>query len=326
MSNSWKQSLKDAITDPKILLQTLELPASLLDDLNAGHRLFPLRVPKSFVARMEKGNPNDPLLMQVLPLRLEEQIFEGFVEDPLEEQTQNPLPGLLHKYKGRILLIASGACAVNCRYCFRRSFPYEENNPGTQGWDAVLDYVKKDKSISEVILSGGDPLTLTDTSLQKLIRGLEQIPHVTTLRIHSRIPVVLPERVDDHFCALFKDTRLLKVMVIHVNHPNELNDDVHHALQKLKACNFTLLNHAVLLRGINDDPEIQIALQRKLFAFGVLPYYLNLLDKAQGTAHFDISLQQAEALLKIMIASLPGYLIPKLVREIPGEASKTSML
>lgn len=322
---SWKQSLKNAISDPKVLLQSLDLPASLLDDLNIGHQLFPLRVPQSFVARMEKGNPKDPLLLQVLPLGLEAKIFEGFHKDPLEEQTHNPLPGLLHKYHGRILLIASGACAINCRYCFRRSFPYDENNPGTQGWDAVLQYVRNDPSITEVILSGGDPLSLTDTSLKKLLTGLENIAHVTTVRIHTRMPIVLPERIDEAFCALFAHTRLLKVMVIHANHPNELNAPVATALQKLKHLGFTLLNHAVLLRDINDTAETQIALQRKLFEFGVLPYYLNLLDRAAGTAHFEVSLSEAEILIAKMTAILPGYLVPKLVRETPGEKSKTML-
>ena len=323
MTRSWKQALKNAITDPKELLKRLELPESLLESLNIGNQLFPLRIPESFLARIEKGNPKDPLLLQALPLGIEAKVIEGFTRDPLQEQTHNPIPGLLHKYHGRVLLITSGVCAINCRYCFRRSFPYSENNPGNQGWQSVLKYIENDFTISEVILSGGDPLTLTDTSLENLVRGLEAISHVTTLRIHSRIPVVLPERIDADFCTLFRNTRLEKILVVHVNHANELDEKVKIALQTLKETGFTLLNQSVLLREINDTAEAQIQLQRKLFAFGVLPYYLHLLDQVEGAAHFYVSQQEGQALIAAMMKELPGYLVPKLAREIPQELSKT---
>lgn len=319
---SWKESLKNAITDPEILLQTLALPKTLLDDLAIGSRLFALRVPYSYLSRIEKGNPKDPLLLQILPLGLEADNPPDFVEDPLQEIHQNPLPGLLHKYHGRVLLITSGVCAVNCRYCFRRSFPYQENNPGQRGWQTVLKYIAADQSIKEVILSGGDPLTLTEASLQKLLEGLEAIAHVTTLRIHTRIPVVLPERIDSAFCRLFESARLNKVMVIHVNHPNELDAAVGEALVKLKACGFTLFNQSVLLRGVNDSAETQIVLQQKLFACGVTPYYLHLLDPVKGAAHFAVPLAEAKMILRKMMDVLPGYLVPKLAQEIPGEKSK----
>lgn len=323
MTQSWKHALKNAITDPRELLKRLELPESLLESFNIGNQLFPLRIPESFLARIEKGNPKDPLLLQALPLQIEAEFTEGFSNDPLEEQTQNPVPGLLHKYQGRVLLITSGVCAINCRYCFRRSFPYKENNPGTEGWQNVLAYIKSDSTISEVILSGGDPLTLTDISLQNLITGLEAISHVTTIRIHSRIPVVLPERIDADFCALFKNIKLEKILVLHVNHANELDAKVKTALYDLKSARFTLLNQSVLLREINDTLTAQIELQRKLFTFGVLPYYLHLLDQVEGTAHFYVSQKEGQILLAEMMKALPGYLVPKLAREIPHELSKT---
>ncbi len=319
---NWKTLLKQSLIQPKDLLKQLELPESLLNDLNIGHSLFPLRVTQSFINRMEKGNPQDPLLLQVLPLEPEAVNPPEFIDDPLQEQTANPLPGLLHKYQSRVLLITSGACAVNCRFCFRRNFPYDTNNPGTEGWEHVLAYIAQDLSIHEVILSGGDPLTLTDISLKNLLQGLEAIPHVTTLRIHSRIPIILPERIESDFITLFQRSRLQKVMVLHINHPNELDDSVKPALANLKIAGFQLLNQAVLLRGINDSADTQIILQRKLFQFGILPYYLHLLDRAKGTAHFEVSLAEAQCIICQMMDALPGYLVPKLVQEVPGKPSK----
>lgn len=322
---TWKTLLKQSQITPAALLQQLNLPLSMLDDLQIGDKLFPLQATPGFIARMEKGNPNDPLLLQILPLGAEALNPPGFVDDPLDEQSQNPLPGLLHKYNGRVLLITSGACAINCRYCFRRNFPYADNNPGRIGWQAVLDYIRQDTSIHEVILSGGDPLTLTDSSLQNLLSGLEAISHIQTLRIHSRIPIVLPERINSHFGHIFKNTRLNKVMVIHANHPNELDHSVHEALMMLKSLGFHLLNQSVLLKKINDSANVQIALQHKLFAFGVLPYYLHLLDPVKGAAHFETPVKVAQALVQELSKHLPGYLVPKLVKELPGNASKTRL-
>ncbi len=326
MTPAWKTALKTAITDPAQLLKMLALPSDLLPELLKGEALFPLRVPLEFVARMEKGNPKDPLLLQILPFGLEAHASPGFVDDPLEEQAANPIPGLLHKYYGRVLLIANGLCAVNCRYCFRRNFPYEDHRSSGAAWTQVLDYIEKDPSISEVILSGGDPLTLTDSSLKSLFLGLQKIPHVSTLRFHSRIPVVLPERIDADFLALFAHFPFHKVMVLHVNHPNELNTAVHTALSALKNAGFTLLNQSVLLKGINDEVDIQIALQKKLFASGVLPYYLHLLDHAKGTAHFEVDLAHAQQLMAALRLKLPGYLVPQLAREVPGLGAKQSLI
>lgn len=322
MTPAWKIALKTAITDPVELLQALDLSPNLLPELLKGQALFPLRVPRGFLARMEKGNPRDPLLLQILPFSLEADTVPGFVDDPLEEQAANPVPGLLHKYYGRVLLIANGLCAVNCRYCFRRNFPYEDQRSTDPAWTQVLGYIAKDPSITEVILSGGDPLTLTDSSLQSLFSGLKKLPHVGTVRFHSRIPVVLPERIDSNFLALFEHFPFHPVMVLHVNHPNELNKEVHTALSALKKAGFTLLNQSVLLKGINNTVDIQIALQRKLFSFGVLPYYLHLLDRARGTAHFEVSLPEAQKILATLTCQLPGYLVPKLAREVAGLGAK----
>lgn len=326
MTPAWKIALKTAITDPAELLRALDLSPTLLPELLKGQALFPLRVPRNFLARMEKGNPHDPLLLQILPFGLEANAAPGFVEDPLEEQTANPIPGLLHKYHGRVLLIANGLCAVNCRYCFRRNFPYEDHRGTDAGWTRILDYIEKDPSISEVILSGGDPLTLTDSSLKSLFAGLKKIPHLSTVRFHSRIPVVLSERIDADFLALFDHFPFHKVMVLHVNHPNELNKEVHTALSALKNAGFTLLNQSVLLKGINDELDTQVALQKKLFVFGVLPYYLHLLDHAKGTAHFEVDLAHAQQLMAALRLQLPGYLVPKLAREVPGLGAKQNLI
>jgi EF-P beta-lysylation protein EpmB len=320
---NWKTLLRDAITDPAELLTMLDLPADHLASMQQAQGLFAMRIPRHFVARMQRGNALDPLLLQVLPLGLETLATPGFVADPLEEQIANPVPGLLHKYYGRVLLITNGHCAVQCRYCFRRNFPYEDQNPGQKGWQRAFDYIAADPSIEEVILSGGDPLTLTDQSLKSLLQYIQKTPHLQTIRFHSRVPIVLPERIDPDFLNLFKNLPHNKVMVIHCNHAQELDESVRTALQNLKQAGFTLLNQSVLLRGINDQLSIQVNLQKKLFAYGVLPYYLHLLDHAQGTAHFEVDLATAESLLHQMRLALPGYLVPRLAREIAGEGSKT---
>jgi EF-P beta-lysylation protein EpmB len=334
----WKLLLRDAITDPAELIGLLELTSedlSKIDELFGLNLLtaqtvdlnqmasFPMRVPRNFVARMQKKKPFDPLLLQVLPLGLENFNFVDFIADPLEESVANPVPGLLHKYHGRVLLITNGHCAIQCRYCFRRHFEYQEQNPGQRGWQMAFDYIAADPSIHEVILSGGDPLTLTDQSLSGLLTHIQKTPHLKTLRFHSRVPVVLPERIDADFLALFDGVSQNKIMVIHCNHPQELDSNVFDALSKLKQAGFTLLNQSVLLKSINDTATVQIALQHKLFEYGVLPYYLHLLDKTKGVAHFEVGLTQAEQLIDEMRRNLPGYLVPRLARETPGEGSKT---
>ena len=323
MSDSWQQALSNGIASPQQLLKTLQLDTTYFDGARDGHALFPIRVPHSFVARMQPGDPNDPLLRQVLPLAAEQTSVPGFVLDPLQEQQHNPLPGVLHKYSGRVLFITTGACAINCRYCFRRHFPYQDNNPGKAGWQNAIDYIARDDSIEEVILSGGDPLVVNDKQLTWLIEALAQIPHLTTVRIHSRLPVVLPARITPELVTSLRKTHLQCVMVIHSNHPNELNHEVAQALELLHQAGITLLNQAVLLRGINDDAMVLKQLSQQLFAYHVLPYYLHLLDPVAGTAHFDVAEVNAITLLQSLRAQLPGYLTPRLVREIPGKPYKT---
>jgi EF-P beta-lysylation protein EpmB len=314
--------LKNLITDPAELLQLLEIDPALLPSAIEAAKLFPLRVPRSFVARMQKGNVRDPLLRQVLPLGLELNDSPGFTRDPLNEKVANPIPGLLHKYHGRVLLTVVGSCAINCRYCFRRSFAYDENNPGTKGWERVVDYIARDSTITEVILSGGDPLVAPDEHLAALSQKLATIPHVKTLRIHSRLPIVSPERVTAELINWFTASRLRPVLVVHCNHPQEIDLEVRAALQKLKQAGITLLNQAVLLREINDSAEVLIELSEALFDMGVLPYYLHLLDKVQGTAHFDVAEERAQKIIGEMMRRLPGYLVPKLVREVAGAPTK----
>ncbi len=320
---NWKTLLRDAVTDPAELLQLLNLPADHLTEMRQATNLFTLRVPHGFVARMQKGNAQDPLLLQVLPLGLETLEVPGFVTDPLGEQVANPVPGLLHKYHGRVLLITNGHCAVQCRYCFRRNFAYEDQNPGQKGWRQAFDYIAADPSIHEVILSGGDPLTLTDHSLKGLLAYVQQTPHLKTIRFHSRVPIVLPERIDADFLALFEKVPQQKIMVLHCNHTQELDTSVLKACTALKQAGFTLLNQSVLLKGINDTLQTQLDLQHKLFEYGVLPYYLHLLDHSKGTAHFEVDLVTAEALIQQMRQHLPGYLVPRLARETAGEGAKT---
>ena len=250
-------------------------------------------------------------------------MVEGFSTDPLAEMSTNPLKGLIHKYHGRVLITLSGACAVNCRYCFRRHFPYQDNNPGRSGWRDICDYIAQDESITEVILSGGDPLIVPDLVLADLLQQLDAIPHLHTLRFHTRIPVVLPERVNERFIEVLAQTRLKKVVVLHCNHAQELDETVHQACIALRKIDCHLLNQAVLLSGVNDDAQILADLSNQLFAFGVLPYYLHLLDKISGAAHFDLSMDKARIIYQQLQKLLPGYLVPRLVREEAGKESKT---
>ncbi len=319
---NWQTQLAQAVTDPAELIQLLELNTDLIAPAQQAAKLFPLRVPRGYIARMRKGDINDPLLRQVLPLGLEMQQTPGYSDDPLGEQAVNPVPGLLHKYQGRVLLTVVGACGINCRYCFRRHFPYEENNPGTQGWNQALAYIAGDASIHEVILSGGDPLVATDQHLDKLVQKLAAIPHIKTLRVHSRMPIVMPERVTDQMIDWLTGYRLRPVLVVHSSHPHELDHSVLTALLRLKQKGITLLNQSVLLRGVNDNLYTLVGLSEALFEGGVLPYYLHLHDKVRGTAHFDVDEATARALIEGMRLRLPGYLVPKLVREVAGEGAK----
>ena len=326
MQKQWQTLLKEVITDPAELLDKLELNPNLLPAAQRVAKLFPLRVPIGFLARMQKGCPDDPLLQQVLPLAAEEIAGIGFSHDPLQEHAVNPLPGLLHKYHGRVLLTITGACAINCRYCFRRHFPYAENISGGKAWQDILAYINADISINEVILSGGDPLLANDRYLRKCADDLADIAHLNILRIHSRLPIVLPERITNDFLNWFSSTRLLTILVTHSNHANELDDSVQYAIEKLRARKISVLNQAVLLKGVNDNVEALINLNQRLFACGILPYYLHLLDKVQGAAHFAVPEEKAKQLITALRDRLPGYLAPKCVYEQGGASSKLPVI
>lgn len=322
--NQWLSELSGAISDPLELLNQLNIdPTPWLKGMKA-RQLFAQRVPQSFVDRMEKGNPHDPLLRQVLPLHEEFEIHDGYSADPLDEQS-NEIPGLLHKYKSRVLMIVKGGCAINCRYCFRRHFPYQDNKGSKNAWQTSLDYIASHPELDEVILSGGDPLMAKDQELQWLIEAISQIDHIKTLRIHSRLPVVIPSRITENLCDILQNTRLQVVMVTHINHANEINQELNLALTKLKHIGVTLLNQSVLLKSVNDRVEDQVDLSRALFQAGVLPYYLHVLDKVQGAAHFFVSDDKAREIISGVLTQVSGYLVPKLAREIGGEKSKTPL-
>jgi EF-P beta-lysylation protein EpmB len=317
----WRQLWRDAVTDPSELLELLGLQ-HLADQLPAADAGFQLRVPRGFVARMRHGDAHDPLLLQVLPQLAELDQVAGFVIDAVGDMAARAAHGVLHKYQGRALLIASGSCAVNCRYCFRRHFPYGEEMAASSQWRQALGHLRQDSSITELILSGGDPLSLATAKLEELSRGLADISHVTRLRIHSRLPVVLPERIDAPLLAWLDALPQQKVVVLHANHANEFDASVDAACVRLRDAGVTLLNQSVLLRGINDDAGILADLSERMFAAGVLPYYLHQLDRVQGTAHFEVDDARALTLMDALRARLPGYLVPKLVREMGGDPSK----
>ena len=322
LSTNWKRQLQEAVTDPKELLQRLRLDMALLPAAQQACQQFPLRVPLAFVERMEVGNIDDPLLKQVLPLHQELINHRGYTIDPVGEQG-NTNPGLIQKYRGRALLLVNGHCAVNCRYCFRRHFPYEDNRLSRQQWQATLDHIRADTSIEEVIYSGGDPLASNDKHLGWLSQEIAAISHIKRLRIHSRLPVVIPDRVNDECLEWLCAHPLQTVFVLHINHPNEIDTALAASIGKLKQAGITLLNQTVLLRGINDDVTTLKTLSEALFAAGVLPYYLHLLDPVSGAAHFDTPKHTVIALYQQLQQQLSGYLVPKLVQEISGEPAKT---
>jgi L-lysine 2,3-aminomutase len=322
MTTRWQTEMAEAVRDPRELLSLLQLDPAWLEPAKQAAALFPLRVPHAFLARIAKGDPADPLLRQVLPLGVELKEVPGYSRDPVGDMPSLAARGLLHKYRSRVLLITTGACGVHCRYCFRRHFPYAEETARAEEWRAALDYLKGDSSIHEVILSGGDPLSLSDERLAALVRSLEEIPHIRRLRIHTRQPVVLPSRVDDALLGWLKACRLQKVVVLHVNHAREIDAAVQEACARLRGTGATLLNQTVLLRGVNDSAKVLSNLSEALFEAGVLPYYLNLLDPVAGAAHFDVPEAEALALMTELRAGLPGYLVPRLVREVPGAPSK----
>jgi EF-P beta-lysylation protein EpmB len=315
----WQSALKNLITDPDELFSLLELtPAVGAIQLPS----FNLRVPRSFVARMQKNNWQDPLLQQVLPVGAELLCAPGYTQDPLQEQDANKMPGLLHKYRTRVLLLLTGACAIHCRYCFRRHFPYSEQVLTQNHWRNIIEYLQADPSIQEVIYSGGDPLMVRDKVLAQKTADLAAIPHIQRLRIHTRLPIVIPERINSELLAWLQATRLRPVVVVHCNHANEIDAAVIEAMQRLREVGVTLLNQAVLLQGINDDVASLVALSEKLFAAGVLPYYLHSLDPVAGAAHFAVTVERAKELLQGLMEQLPGYLVPKLVKEEAGRGYK----
>ena len=321
----WLQQLADVVTEPAELLQLLSLDQHA--DLAAGadaRKLFALRVPRAFIARMKKGDATDPLLLQVLTSRQEFIDAPGYSTDPLDEQS-SVVPGLLHKYRNRALLLVKGGCAVNCRYCFRRHFPYQDNQGNKRNWQAAIDYIATHPELDEIIFSGGDPLMAKDQELAWLIGALENIPHLKRLRIHSRLPVVIPARITEGLCQLLADTRLQVLLVSHINHAQEIDEALRERMQRLKRAGVTLLNQSVLLRGVNDDAQTLAQLSNALFDAGILPYYLHVLDKVQGAAHFFVPDEQARALVRKLLTMVSGYMVPKLAREIGGEPSKTPL-
>ena len=322
--STWQHELAGAITDPVALARALDLDPAVFAAAGQASALFALRVPLSFVRRMRRGDPADPLLLQVMPMAAELLDRPGFGSDPLAESAAFKAPGLLQKYHGRALLIASGACAVNCRYCFRREFPYSEQL-GSGALSQALDAIALDPSIEEVILSGGDPLSLSNARLQALTDRLAQIPHIRRLRVHTRLPVVLPSRVDAGLIDWLRHLPWPTAVVLHSNHGNEIDDGVRAACTRLRAAGATLLNQAVLLRGVNDSVAALSSLSQRLFEAGVVPYYLHLLDRVRGVAHFEVPEEIAQRLVGELAATLSGYLVPRLVREVPGGPAKVPL-
>ena len=318
----WQQALREAVRDPRELLDLLGLDRLAPRLSDEAMVQFPLRVPRGFVARMRRGDPSDPLLRQVLPLDDEMRPMPGFGLDAVGDGAAKTAPGVIQKYRGRALLVATGSCAIHCRYCFRRHFPYAEETAARDGWREAVDLIRQDASIEEVLLSGGDPLSLSNGKLAELTGALADIPHLRRLRIHSRLPIVVPERVDDGLMGWLSTLPWPVTLVVHANHANEFDDTVDAALGRLRAAGVHLLNQAVLLRGVNDSVDALAALSERGFRAGVLPYYLHQLDRVAGVAHFEVDDAHARALHAGLAARLSGYLVPRLVREIPGDTGK----
>jgi len=318
----WQAKLQQLFNDPDIVLKEVETTISAELISKKASESFSMRVPKEFIDRIKKGDPDDPLLKQILPVKDEEFEVDGFTTDPLAEMGTQVVPGLLHKYHGRALLVVTGTCAIHCRYCFRRHFPYAESNPAKDKWQQALDHIKNDPSISEIILSGGDPLTLADHRLRDLIQKLSDISHLQRLRIHSRLPIILPDRINEHMIKWLTNTRLKSVLVVHTNHGNELDKDVATAMQRLHDINIPVFNQSVLLKGVNDSAEILADLSERLFDIGIIPYYLHMLDPVAGAAHFKVDEASARSIMLKLYKTLPGYLVPRLVREIAGSQYK----
>ncbi|OCG02112.1 EF-P beta-lysylation protein EpmB [Gilliamella sp. wkB112] len=320
--DEWVFDLANVVTDIKELYRWLNLDNETISlPMQQAKKQFPLRVPVSFINRMKKGDKHDPLLLQVLCDANEMKNVAGYSDDPLQEQ-ENTIPGLLHKYNNRALLITKTACAVNCRYCFRRHFPYQDNQSNKKNLKNAIDYITNHSELDEIILSGGDPLMAKDHEIAFLVNELEKIPHIKRLRIHTRLAIVIPTRITTALCKLFFQSRLQIIVVTHINHPNEIDDGVSDAIDQLKRHGVTMLNQSVLLKNVNDNAKVLADLSNKLFNTGILPYYIHLLDKVQGAAHFLVEDKIAKQLMKALAEQVSGYLVPKLAREIGGEKSK----
>lgn len=318
----WKEQMKRAIRDPFELAKRLELPKPDKNQL-AASRAFGLFVPEAFLSRIEIGNPQDPLLLQVLPQSHEILHQEDYSSDPLNEAQAKQAEGLLQKYAGRVLLITSSVCAVNCRYCFRRHFPYEQTPHSDHQWQNAIEHIANDSTIEEVIFSGGDPLTLVDEKLATIVRQVDEIPHVSRIRFHSRLPIVIPDRITPEFTDLLKSVKCKVVFVIHSNHANELDESVRQSLRRLKDCCSQLLNQSVLLRDVNDSPSALVDLSKRLIECDVLPYYLHQLDRVQGASHFEVDIEEGKKLIQEIRRQLPGYAVPRFTIEEPGKPNKT---
>lgn len=323
---SWQQAMKEAVRDPATLCARLGLSPKIAERGAGAARDFPLFVPPGYLSRIRPGDPDDPLLRQVLPMEDELEVLPAFTTDPVGDREAALSPGLLRKYAGRALLVTTGACAVHCRYCFRRHFPYSDSPRSPTEWQRALDEIGADPSLTEVILSGGDPLTLTDGVLAELVERLGDIRQLRRLRIHTRLPIMIPERITEGLLELIAASRLTTVVVIHANHSQELDEQVAGAVQKLSEARIMLLNQAVLLRGVNESVETQRALCERLIELRIMPYYLHQLDRVSGAAHFEVPMEKGRQIVEELRASLPGYAVPRYVTEVPGAASKVVLL
>lgn len=321
----WHRALAEALRDPDELIDRLRLPGEFREPARRTAKLFPLLAPRSYVDRMRPGDPADPLLLQILPLGAEEEAVSGFHTDPVGDDAARRAPGLLQKYVGRALLITTGACAVHCRYCFRRHYPYGDEPRRLDDWEPAFAAIDADATLHEIILSGGDPLMLTDNRLQAIVDRIASIPHVARLRVHTRLPIVLPERVTESLLELLTATRLKPIVVVHANHPQELTGACPSALRRLIAVGIPVLNQAVLLRGINDSADVLAELCERLVDLGVIPYYLHQLDRVRGAAHFEVAETDGLAMIENLRRRLPGYAVPRYVRELAGRASKSPL-
>lgn len=319
---TWAEAMRTAIRTGAELARFLDLPQSVNQSWSEAAEDFPVFVPRGFAAKMEPGNLHDPLLRQVWPDVAETDVVHGFTDDPVGDSAATLRPGVLQKYHGRALLVVSPACAIHCRYCFRRHFPYHEGPKGLTAWEEALTAITADNTISEVILSGGDPLTVVDPMLCELVDRIATIAHVRRLRVHTRLPIVIPERVTDDLLRWLSGTRLQGVMVVHANHPREVDAEVLEALGRVRAAGVPVLNQSVLLRGVNDDAETLTELSERLIDGGILPYYLHQLDQVRGAAHFEVDRATGRKLIETMRARLPGYGVPRYVEEIAGDVGK----